>query len=331
MGYRPVAAPRSDRAAVRVEQYVRLQRDGFLVVPGLVAPEDVERMRRYADDVAGGRLPVPVLDTPPAGATLDDPALRPTRFHMVHRVHAMAEWALFHPRVLDVVEALAGPDVLALQSMLLLNPPRRGGQGWHQDSHYITTYPDTLLGAWVALDRADEQNGCLWVAPGSHHEPVYPPVETPPLPLGLMHARGSFADLGAAWNASSLDDSLNSLTPVAARYGPWRPCAMQPGDVLFLHSHVLHRAYPNHTDDRPLRAFVSHYCNARSWVPWNHGEPYDGDSANHLHILARGATHLPHAAPNFGTPVDLAPPDRAIVAARLAPLPSGEIGSATAA
>jgi hypothetical protein len=35
------------------------------------------------------------------------------------------------------------------------------------------------------------------------------------------------------------------------------------------------------------------YCNARSWVPWNHGTPYEGESANYLHILARGTTHLP--------------------------------------
>jgi hypothetical protein len=46
---------------------------------------------------------------------------------------------------------------------------------------------------------------------------------------------------------------------------------------------------------------VSHYCNARSWVPWNHGDPYEGESANYLHILARGKTHLPYAQPRFGT------------------------------
>jgi hypothetical protein len=47
---------------------------------------------------------------------------------------------------------------------------------------------------------------------------------------------------------------------------------------------------------------VGHYCNARSLVPWNHGEPYAGDAANDRHILARGSTHLPYAQPHFGTP-----------------------------
>jgi hypothetical protein len=43
-------------------------------------------------------------------------------------------------------------------------------------------------------------------------------------------------------------------------------------------------------------------CNARSLVRWNHGQPWDGDSSNYLHILARGATHPAYAQPRFGTP-----------------------------
>ena len=37
-------------------------------------------------------------------------------------------------------------------------------------------------------------------------------------------------------------------------------------------------------------------------MPWNHGQPWEGESANHLHILGRGWTHLPFAQPAFGTP-----------------------------
>jgi ectoine hydroxylase-related dioxygenase (phytanoyl-CoA dioxygenase family) len=59
--------------------------------------------------------------------------------------------------------------------MLFLNPPGLGGQGWHQDAYYIPTFPDTLIGAWLTLDQADEENGCLWVIPGSHAEPIYRP------------------------------------------------------------------------------------------------------------------------------------------------------------
>ena len=86
----------------------------------------------------------------------------------------MSERFLLHARILDVLEALIGPDVLALQTMLFFNAPGMGGQGWHQDAYYITTYPDTLIGTWLALERADEENGCVWIAPGSQCEPIEP-------------------------------------------------------------------------------------------------------------------------------------------------------------
>ena len=94
---------------------------------------------------------------------------------MLHRKLALHERYLLHPRVLDVLEVLIGPDVLALQTMLFLKPPGKPGQGWHQDSYYIPTHPDTLCGAWIAIDDADEVNGAMWFAKGSGVEPVYPP------------------------------------------------------------------------------------------------------------------------------------------------------------
>ena len=40
-------------------------------------------------------------------------------------------------------------------------------------------------------------------------------------------------------------------------------------------------------------------------MPWNHGQPWEGDAANSQHILARGETHLPYAKPQFGTDVEV--------------------------
>ena len=95
------------------------------------------------------------------------------RVHMLHRRLAIHERFLLHPRVLDVLAALIGPDVLALQTMLFFkSPPAWPGlpPGFVPHPHP----PDTLFGAWLAIDRADEQNGCLWMTVGSQHEPVYP-------------------------------------------------------------------------------------------------------------------------------------------------------------
>jgi phytanoyl-CoA hydroxylase len=298
MAYRVLAQDRPDRYRVAVEEYTAFQRDGFLVARGLVAPGDVAGLETHAMDLLHGRAPLDGKEPPPSDATEAQLVQRFTRVHMLHRVDALSERFMLHPRVLDVLEALIGPDVLALQTMLFFNPPGRGGQGWHQDSYYITTFPDTLIGAWIAIDRADEENGCLWVAPGSRVEPIYPSDHAE---MGFVHSDGAFEDLHTVEGISGLDDEQNTLSAVARKY-EWVPVPVEPGDVVFFHGHLFHRSHPNRSASRWRRAFVSHYCNARSWVPWNHGGPYEGDCANDLHILARGMTHLPYAKPRYGTP-----------------------------
>ena len=293
--YKPIATERNDRYKVAVRQYREYRRKGFLVVPALVGHAEVEGLRDHAMDILEGRVRLEGMEPADPGASLEELRRRVTRVHMLHRRDALSEGFLLHPRVLDVVEALVGPDVLALQTMLFFNGPGMGGQGWHQDAFYITTYPDSLIGAWLALDRADEETGCLWVVPGSHHEPIFPDPERG----SLMHAEGVFADLDTVEKASDLDDEVNTLARVADRHDSLLPVVVDQGDVVFFHSHLLHRSHPNRSGERWRRAFVSHYCNARSWVPWGHGAFQEG-SANFQHILARGHTHLPFARPKYG-------------------------------
>ncbi|MBP3961654.1 phytanoyl-CoA dioxygenase family protein [Paenibacillus lignilyticus] len=297
--YTPKSRERVDRYLVSVEEYAHYHRNGYLIVRGLVSKEDIAELYELAEKTrtknkkpareSGGSDP------------LHEEFLDATRVHMLSRIEPSAERGMLNPRILDVTEALIGPDVYAVQSMMFLNPPGRGGQGWHQDACYIKTHPDTLIGAWIALEEVDEENGCLWVAPGSNHEPIYPPAE---IGGGNVHALDAFSNLNGVQNVSHLDDEVNTLSKVVAKYPPPISVPMQPGDVLFFHSHLFHRSYPNKTTDRFRRSYVCHYCNARSWIPWDH-DGYEGDSGNYRQILARGRTHLPYAEPAFGTEVYL--------------------------
>jgi len=294
VAYVPAAEARDDRHQVAVEDYRHYHAQGFLIVRGLVPDADVQAMLEHGMGILDGSVSLPNVPTPPPGATRDELLRRFSRIHMLHRTDAMHEQYLLHPKILDVQEALIGPDVLCLQTMLFFNAPGMGGQGWHQDSAYITVYPDTLNGAWLALDRADEENGCLWVVPGSHHEPIYPPGGE-----SRVHAAGAFSDLERVDHISHLDDEVNTLTRVVRKYAPAIPVVLDPGDVVFFDGHLLHRSHPNRAESRWRRAFVCHYSNARSWVPWNHGAPYEGETANYLHILGRGTTHLPYSDRHF--------------------------------
>ena len=257
---------------ITIDQYTRYRAEGHLIVRGLVAPGEIAELLAHMQHADFERR------------------------HMLHRELEIHERFLLHPGVLDVVEGLIGPDVLALQTMLFVKRPGAPGQGFHQDSFHILTFPDTLIGAWIALDPADEENGCLWITPGSQHEPVYPDAD---------HSRGHggdthLADIFEVSGADDPDESVNDLVAVAVKYDAGEvPAILEPGDAVFFSGHVLHRSHRNRSATRSRRAFVAHYCNARSYVPWDDQSLAPGEIGNARHILARGDSHLPYALPRF--------------------------------
>ena len=283
---------------VSVQEYITFREQGFLIVRGLVPQDDVQDLIKHTDDLLVGREAIPGAAPLPTHRTPEEKLQHLLRVHMLHRILPIHERFLLHPRILDVLEALIGPDVLALQTMLFFKQPGQPGQGYHQDSYYIPTLPDTLCGAWLAIDHADEENGCMWMTVGSQHEPVYPDSD------GITeNGHRGLGDIKPIYNASHTDEAANGLTRVAQKYaGREVKAEVDAGDVIFFGGHILHRSHSNRSQTRLRRSFVGHYCNARSWVPWNHGQPYESEAANYLHILARGTTHLPFAQPRFGTP-----------------------------
>ncbi len=340
-----------------VDQYRAFRRDGFLIVRGLVSPAEVAELRQHTFDLMQGKLPeqqghnmagrdpnkdsgvtVQGLEAPPDHLSPDEKAQFFLRIHMLHRKLELHERYLLHPGILDVLEILIGPDVLAMQSMLFLKPPGKPGQGWHQDSYYIPTHPNTLCGAWIAIDDCDEINGAMWFAKGSQQEPVYPPAD------GYGFGDRTIADIHTVANVSDPNDAVNGLASVADRYDQILG-SVQAGDVVFFDGHVLHRSKLNYSHDRSRRSFVGHYCNARSFTQWGaedaapgetqpsprHRDPVSG-MTNGSHILARGDTHLPFAEPRFGTPCAalLTPAERhqqsIIVQSAMGDLASGDMG-----
>jgi len=62
---------------------------------------------------------------------------------------------------------------LLIQSMYIFKQPNIGGEVvCHQDSTFLYTEPDTVVGFWVALEDANIDNGCMWVVEGGHKGPL---------------------------------------------------------------------------------------------------------------------------------------------------------------
>ena len=113
-------------------------------------PEQRATMMAERDTSKDGGVTMQALEAPPAHLSPAEKAQYFLGIHMLHRKLELHERYLLHPRVLDVLEVIIGPDVLALQTMLFLKPPGKPGQGWHQDS---LLHPDAPRHALRRVDR----------------------------------------------------------------------------------------------------------------------------------------------------------------------------------
>jgi hypothetical protein len=170
--------------------------------------------------------------------------------HFPHKLSPLMRQTMFHPKVVEVLKAIIGPDVKAMQTMLFVKAAGKPGQAWHQDEHFIPTRDRSLCGAWIALDDATIENGCLWMQPGSQAPGVLYPMR----PHG--------------------DERFDSADEVYAH--PYEreggvPVEIKAGGVAFFNGYVLHRSLPNRAKGGFRRALVTHYMSARSLLPWLFG------------------------------------------------------------
>jgi non-haem Fe2+, alpha-ketoglutarate-dependent halogenase len=86
--------------------------------------------------------------------------------------HLLFTWLndlIRHPRILDAVEDVIGPNILCWGSSFFIKEPRNPGYvSWHQDSTYWGLDPADVVTAWVALSDSTAANGAMRVIPGSH-------------------------------------------------------------------------------------------------------------------------------------------------------------------
>ena len=71
-----------------------------------------------------------------------------------------------HPRILDAVEDLIGPDILVYTATWFIKEAHSPAfAAWHQDATYFGLMPnDQHVTAWVALSDASAKAGCMEVA-----------------------------------------------------------------------------------------------------------------------------------------------------------------------
>ena len=210
------------------EQVDRYRQQGFLFPLPVLDAAEVARYRGAVDELEAA------LGGTPKPSDMSQPQLH---FGWAHELAT-------HPRVLDAVEALLGPDLLVHSASIFSKPPHsRSFVSWHQDGAYWGLSEPGVTSAWIALSPSTRENGCLRVVPGSHTSRTLPFAETP-APDNLL---ASGAEILVAVDEAEAADLL-----------------LAPGEMSLHHVDIVHGSSPNGSDGKRVGFAVRYISPATS-------------------------------------------------------------------
>jgi ectoine hydroxylase len=227
------------KGAIAADLVARYHADGYVLVGGMLDAIETALLSRAAredrmldeksfskSDGEGGQVRLSLWNHP-----------TDTLYGMIARCKSLVESA----------ERLLGDEVYHYHSKMIMKDAKVGGAWtWHQDYGYWyqngVLAPD-LTSAYIAVDRATRENGCLQVIRGSHR-------------LGRIEHQLSGDQAGADPERVAEILKRHELVHVE----------MEPGDVLFFHANLLHRSDQNRSD-QPRWSMICCY-NARSNDPY---------------------------------------------------------------
>lgn len=232
------------------EQVDRYHRDGYLIVPGLLAPEEVDAFVAYE------------AQPKPDG-------WRENLRHHADDPHWRAVAA--HPRIVAIVrQLLGGSRPMIVQTMYMERQPAGAsaaagtpGIALHQDLHYLPCEPRTLMACWLAMNDTDAGNGGLCVVPGSHHQGLY---ETHRNEDTVEHDAWETVYTmrdrnGRTWTEPMYSYDIDGLDPASVER-----LTVPKGAGVFFTGLTIHGSYANRSKDRVRRAFATHYVDEHTWL-----------------------------------------------------------------
>lgn len=186
------------------DQRDQFQRDGYVVIPGFKAMEEIAQLRQRAAEIVNEFDPAStrsIFTTKDQARSTDDYFLRSANTvrcffeeeafdasgqlkqdkslsinkigHAMHDLDPVFERFSRDSRLAEVARDLGLQQPQVWQSMYIFKQPGIGGEvGWHQDATFFETTPVTVTTFWFALEDATVDNGCLWVQPGGHRGPM---------------------------------------------------------------------------------------------------------------------------------------------------------------
>ena len=229
------------KGAISADRVAQYRADGYVLVPAMLDEIETALLSRAAredrmldeksfskgdGEGEGGQIRLSLWNHP-----------TDTIYGMIARSRSMVESA----------EKLLEDEAYHYHSKMIMKDARVGGAWtWHQDYGYWYqngVLEPNLTSAYIAVDRATRENGCLQVIRGSHR-------------LGRIEHQLTGDQAGA---------DPDRVAQILERYELVH-VAMEPGDVLFFHANLLHRSDRNRSEN-PRWSMICCY-NARSNDPY---------------------------------------------------------------
>jgi phytanoyl-CoA hydroxylase len=245
----PTAAAALDAADLALYRH-----RGHLTVNGVFAAEEMDTLVR--DIERWGESFLEALPAEQRGWYVDGGVKARTVLRKLDNPHFHREAVqrvARDPRLVSLVERILGAGVSVYFSQVFFKAPEGGGpKPAHQDNFYFgPTDIEGVVTAWIALDDATLENGCLYFGDGTNQGPVYTHFAPPGEPYNLQLP------------AAILDKQ------------PMSPAPVRKGGVSFHHGNAFHQSAPNHSAHW-RRACALHYVRndvefASPALPYDHG------------------------------------------------------------
>ena len=233
------------RTSPLTEEQVEFYREnGYVLLKRACSEDLIDAYNRHIRDLRSGD-DVPEWALPRRAGVIVENDRFTVRLFKPHKHDGFSVQMMKLPVVRGALAQLMGDEAVGVQSMYFYKEPGSPGQAAHQDYYYIRDEPMTMIAAWIAMEeRVDEENGCLWVIPGSHR-------------LGLLpHGDVKNLDEHESWTHETEGVDLKKEIPVV----------MEKGDILFFHELLIHSSGKNRSKDRWRRSYVCHYIRHDSFV-----------------------------------------------------------------